>query len=87
MSTLWFDIMSRIEDDPDWSDLPETDKSSPLEYSGDYNDQFPVVSLESFMHYGSSRWKDVPGIGRKTEKQRKYSWLKPPEDWDNQHGG
>lgn len=79
MSTLWFDVMNLEYDDPDWSTLPETDKSSCLE--DDYSENsFPELKPESegWIYHEKSREK--PANHRTTTQRNKFRWLLPPTE-------
>ena len=63
MSTLFFDVMSRLDEDPDWSAYTKSNRLSERKLAEIYERKL--------------------GIGKKPKEHRKYSWLKPPENWNN----
>ena len=81
MSTLWFDVMSRYCEDPDWSNLPGADRSG-LEPWEDDEDNL----VESYPASPDSQYKPkVDDLDRakslSAKSSKDFSWLKPPEDW------
>ena len=82
MSTLWFDVMSRYSDDPDWSNLPVsgTDRSG-LDYYDEYETCRPASQYTSQVE-DLDKERSLSGKSLKD-----FSWLKPPENWKEQHGG
>ena len=91
MSTLFFDIMNSIYDDPDWSEL-ETGEIDPPD-EDDYSEESgPDSCLDEFNGIiDSGNANNIPFkvelAYRQVEKPSKkpfketYNWLKPPEDW------
>ena len=74
MSTLFFDVMNIFDDDPDWSTSPMAWDDDELADGEDDN----LADL----------YERKLGIGKKSKREvEDYSWLKPPENWKEQHGG
>jgi len=86
MSTLWFDVMSRFSEDPDWSNLlPGADRSGTELLSSD--DELLDDDPDLYEKYRrdpeyTSKVDDLDRVKSLSAKSLKdFSWLKPPEDW------
>ena len=95
MSTLWFDIMSCISDDPDWSNLSGknlagADRSGTELLSSDdelLDDDPDFYEMRRLKPQYTSKFDSLDNVKSLSGKSLKdFSWLKPPEDW-NKNGG
>ena len=71
MSSLWFDIMNLITDDPDWSDTEL--------YSDDLSEEDNYFEDQKFERAYRQLENTKSGV---SNQQKKYKWLKPPESMD-----